>query len=302
VIALDTSTIARALGYFGALVVVGSVVARDLIRRSWTAEGEDAARTAASQRLTYVTFIAALFLPIAAWFALRHQALDLVDEGEVLGLAHYRMVLASTWAAGWKAQAVAALLAVAAWFPRRGRPFFGTRLAPVAALAVVATLPLTGHFHALHIGVIAGTLSGALHLLGAGLWLGTLVLIACIGWSGPTEGKGSRVARLITRFSPLALTGAGLTALSGLVTGYQTVGTFSALFGSAYGRTLLVKLSFLAGVAALGAYNWRVVQPKLNAGTGEALLRRSAFIEIALGAGLLIATAVLVALPAPGLD
>lgn len=301
-IALDFSTIARALGYFGALVVVGGVVARDLIRRSWPAEADEAARTAAFQRLTYVTFIAALFLPIAAWFALRHQAADLVDEGETLGAAQYQLALASHWAAGWKSQAAAALLAVAAWFPIRGRAFFGARLAPLAALAVVATFPLTGHFHALHIGVIAGTLSGALHLLGAGLWLGTLVLIASIGWCGPVEGKGSRVARLITRFSPLALTGAGLAALSGLVTGYQTVGTFAALFGSAYGRTLLVKLSFLVGVAALGAFNWRVVQPKLNAGTGEALLRRSAFIEISLGAGLLIATAILVALPAPGLD
>jgi putative copper export protein len=63
-----------------------------------------------------------------------------------------------------------------------------------------------------------------------------------------------------------------------------------------------VKLCCLGGVAALGAYNWRVVQPKLEAGAGDDLLRRSAWTELALGAVLLIVTAVLVALPAPGME
>lgn len=299
---IDSSGFARAFGYAGALVSVGGVVGRHLVRRSWNAPADAPVREAAFRRLTLLTFAATLLLPIAAWCALRHQALDLVDEGETLGAAQYQLALASAWAAGWKAQLAAAFLAVAAWIPWRHRPYFGRRLAILAALAVVTTLPLTGHFHALRMGSVVGVLVGALHLIGAGTWLGTLAILALVGWMGDGEGRGSRVTRLITRFSPFALTGAALTALSGLLAAWQTVGTFAALTGSAYGRTLLVKLSFLAGAAALGAYNWKVVQPKLQAGSGEALLRRSAFTELALGAALLIATAILVVLPAPGLE
>jgi copper transport protein len=151
-------------------------------------------------------------------------------------------------------------------------------------------------------GVLLGVLTGALHLIGAGLWLGTLAIVASVGWSGDPEGRGSRVARLIASFSPLALTGAALTGLSGVVTGWQTVGSLGALTATPYGRTLLLKLGCLVGVAAIGAYNWRVVQPRLAAGSGEGLLRRSALTELTLGAILLLVTALLVVLPAPGLE
>lgn len=299
---IDLSTFARALGYTGALVLVGGVVARSLIRRCWNAAEDEPARAVALHRLSLLVFGATFFLLVAAWGGLRHQAIDLVDEGETLGAAQYQLALASSWATGWKAQLVAALFALVAWFPARGRPRFGARLAPLAALGVAATFPLMGHFHALKIGTIAGVLLGALHLLGAGLWLGTLTLLVAVGWGGEAAGRGSRVARLILRFSPLALTGASIVALTGLLTGWQTVGSFGALLGTPYGRTLLIKLSFLIGVAGTGAFNWRVVQPKLAAGGGEQLLRRSAYIELAMGIGLLLATAILVALPAPGLE
>lgn len=299
---IDIAAFTRALGYSGALVLVGAVVARSLLRRSWDTPADESVRAAVLHRLALVTFGASFLLFIAAYGALRHQALDLVDDGETLGWTQYQLALASSWAAGWKAQLAAAILAFIAWLPGRGSPLFRARLAPLAALAVVATFPLTGHFHALKVGVIAGVLLGALHLLGAGLWLGTLTLLAGTAWMGPAEGKTSRVARVITRFSPLALSGAALVALTGVLTAWQTVGSFGALTATSYGRTLLIKLSFLIGVAGTGAFNWRVVQPRLAAGTGEGLLRRSAYIEITMGIGLLIATAILVALPAPGLE
>lgn len=299
---IDLATFARALGFTGALVLVGAVVARSLVRRSWSAPEDEGARAQALHRLELLTFGATFFLLIAAWAALRHQALDLVDEGETLGAAQYRLALASSWAAGWKAQVAAAMLAMIAWLPGRRHPVYGARLAPLAALVVAATYPLTGHFNALKVGALTGVLLGATHLLGAGLWLGTLSMLVLVGWSGDAAGRGPRVARLIIRFSPLALTGAAIVALTGLLTGWQTVGSLRALIDSAYGRVLLIKLSFLIGVAGTGAFNWRVVQPKLAAGAGEGLLRRSAYIELAMGIGLIVATAVLVALPAPGLE
>ena len=299
---IDLSTFARALGFTGALVLVGAVVARSLVRRCWNAPEDEAARGQALHRLALLTFGATLFLLIAAWAALRHQALDLVDEGETLGAAQYRLALASSWAAGWMAQVAAAVLAMIAWLPGRRHPVYGARLAPLAALVVAATFPLTGHFHALKVGALTGVLLGATHLLGAGLWLGTLMLLVAVGWGGDASGRASRVARIIVRFSPLALTGAAIVALTGFLTGWQTVGSLGALIDTSYGRVLLIKLSFLIGVAGTGAFNWKIVQPKLAAGAGDGLLRRSAYVELAMGIGLIIATAVLVALPAPGLE
>jgi putative copper export protein len=299
---LDLSAPARALGFAGALVCIGAIPARTLLRRTWNGEADAEALKVAQRRLTWVVCSASLLLPLAVLMALRAQALQLVDEGERLSATQYGLALASGWGAAWRAQAAAAALAVVAWLPRNGQPRLGPRLAPIAALALAATLPLTGHFRVVPSGLLLGVLTGALHLIGGGLWLGTLALIASVGWSGGADGRGSRVARLVTSFSPLALTGAAITGLSGVVAAWQTVASFSALIGSPYGRTLLLKLGCLVGVAALGAYNWRVVQPRLTAGTGEGLLRRSAFTELTLGAILLLITALLVVLPAPGLE
>jgi putative copper export protein len=77
------------------------------------------------------------------------------------------------------------------------------------------------------------------------------------------------------------------------------LGSVGALTTSAYGRTLLVKLALLALVVATGAYNWRRVRPNLVDGCGARRLRRSAWVELAVGAAVLAVTAVLVATPLP---
>lgn len=298
----DPTTFLRAAGYSGALVCIGAVAARQLIHRNWSGDADREVREAALRRLGHLAFGASLLIPVAVLAALRAQASQLVDDGETLGRAHYALALASRWGTGLKTQMAGALFAVVAWIPWRGRPWLGWRLAPLAALVLAATMPLTGHARAMFHGSSVGVLTGACHVIGAGLWLGTLAVLACTAWLGPADGRVRRVTAVIASFSPIALTGAALTALSGMISGWQTVGTFSALTGTEYGRTLLVKLCCLGGVAALGAFNWKVVQPKLEAGAGEDLLRRSAWTELALGALLLIVTAVLVALPAPGME
>lgn len=294
--------LARALSFAGALVVIGAVPARALLRHAWRDAAHDAAREVALPRLARAAFYASLLLPLAAAFPLHGQAAALVDEGETLGWAQYQLVLASSWAWVWKAQVAAALLAVIAWVPWRGRPFFGPGLAPVAALGLAATVPLMGHPRVVPMGATLGILAGALHLLGAGIWLGTLTHLAVVAWAGPAEGRVTRLSALVSAFSPLALAGAACVGVTGLLTAWQTVGTVGALWSSTYGRTLLLKLGTLAAILALGAYHWRVAQPRLARGEGGEVFRRSAYIELALGAVLLLITSLLVALPAPGLD
>lgn len=295
-----TDLAAHAVGYAAGVIMVGAVPAR-LLLRGWNGPADASAREGAIARLTVLTFGAALLLPVAALLALRAQAAQLVDEGEVLAWPHYLAALESGWGNVWRAQAVAAVFAVLAWMPARGRPFFGTRLAPLAALGVAVTFALAGHPRVVPSGIVLGVLTGALHFIGAGLWLGTLALLAATAWSGTEEGRGDRVKRIIVSFSPVALVGASITGLSGTLLAWQTVGAWSALLTTTYGRTLSLKLLLLTGVAALGAYNWRVLQPRLASGTVTYALRRSALIELGLGAALLAVTATLVTLPAPGI-
>ncbi len=61
-----------------------------------------------------------------------------------------------------------------------------------------------------------------------------------------------------------------------------------------------MKLAILGGVAALGAYNWRIATPRLRVSGDVQGIRRSALIELALAAALVAVTAVLVATPLPG--
>lgn len=298
---MDLAAVARALNFAAALICIGAIPARSIFRRSWGRPEDAQAHDAAQTRLTWIVFTAALILPLAAFVALRTQAFQLVDEGETLGGAQFTLALASGWGTGWKAQAAASLLAVIAWIPRRGRPMVGPRLAPIAALALAATLPLSGHARTVPIGEVAGVLALALHLIGGGLWLGNLALLTVAGWGVDPDRSGRRVATLFANFSSVALVGAAIIALSGAVVGWQTVGSLGALTASPYGRMLLFKLATLVGVAALGVWNWKVVQPRLALGTGAPLIHRSAAIELTLGAVLLLLTALLVVLPAPGL-
>ena len=77
------------------------------------------------------------------------------------------------------------------------------------------------------------------------------------------------------------------------------LGSIPALWGSGYGRTLLVKLGLLAVVFGTGAYNWRRVRPSLGNDAGTRRLRGSAAVEIAVGVLVLAVTAVLVATAPP---
>jgi putative copper export protein len=71
---------------------------------------------------------------------------------------------------------------------------------------------------------------------------------------------------------------------------------------SGYGRLLLIKLSLIVLLAAFGAVNWRVLRPALSDGIALQRLRRSATVELVIGAAVLAVTAVLVATSPPGDD
>ena len=295
--------LARWLTYAAALLVVGASVFRfgvlRALARSISVPGELAPRAAR------VALVAAAILGlVAAPLRLVAQARSFLDPGQALTLDLIGTVFGTDWGRAWTVQVLASGLAAAGalfatvapsgWFP-----------AAVGATTVVLSMPLTGHATGAESAGAYGYPLDALHLLGAGSWLGTLgvlTIVALIPLARSTqESRGRLVAELVHAFHPVALTGAGVTVLAGTVLSLRYLrGDFAAIVTSEWGRTLLIKLALLGGVAGLGAWNSRVMRARLGSDESTLQMRKSAVIELVVATLLLGATAALVALPLPG--
>jgi putative copper export protein len=174
--------------------------------------------------------------------------------------------------------------------------------AAVGAFLLAWVPALSGHAAAAERLPALSIVADTLHVLGAGLWMGTLAVLLAAGLPAVLSRPGggpAPLAAMVNAFSPVALAGGGVVAATGLVNALFHLGSPADLFGTTYGRALLLKLGLLAGVAALGAYNWRVVRPGLEKPETAARLRLSATTELALGVVVVFVTAILVALPTP---
>jgi copper transport protein len=250
---------------------------------------------------------AAALLAVASLLRLAAQSAAVNGAGPSLdGTSILSLVTGTTWGIGWSLQLGAALVALAALALAGRRP---TRAwLPVAACAVAAAVGATFSGHAMaeeHHPALAFA-ADALHVLAAGGWAGTLLLLA--GAALPavrraTDRGPARVAAaasLVSAFSPWALACAAVAAATGTTSAWLHLGAPTALWSTAYGRTLLVKLALLVPAAVAGAGNWRRVRPALVAGTdATAELSRSVAVELLAAAAVLAVTAILVALSPP---
>jgi putative copper export protein len=185
----------------------------------------------------------------------------------------------------------------------RRRPRAGWALAALGAVALAFTPGLSGHAAATPGRAALAVLSDAIHVLSAGGWLGSLLVLLAAGIPAARRlGEGRRgegVAALVAAFTPTALLFAGILVATGLFAAWLHLGPVQNLWQSEYGRTLLLKLGVLVLVFGTGAYNFLRVAPVLGGDTGTRRLRRSAGFELAVGAVVLAVTAVLVATSPP---
>ena len=283
------------LTFLSAFALVGAAGARALFARPEVLDVGSGVWPDADALARRMAAAAAVALLVATAFRLLAQAESFLDPGEFLGLGAVRAVLATAWGRGWWWQVASAVLAVLASL---GRP----ALALAGALLVSATLPLTGHAMEAPTGPVVGVALAGAHAFAGGLWLGTLA-VALFAWqrADPPERSGrrhARLARLIEKFSPVALVSATVLVASGTAEALWLVGSLRALWETAYGRRLLLKLGLLVVLLALGAYNWRVARPMLGTRGSSRRLMRAATLELAVAVAILAVTASLVSLPA----
>jgi copper transport protein len=98
-----------------------------------------------------------------------------------------------------------------------------------------------------------GAVADMVHLLGISLWIGglALLLVGVLPRRRPDE-----LAVVVHRYSTLAGVSVAAIVGAGVVLSWQVLGSFGALFGTSYGRLLLIKVALLA-VALLVAQRSR---------------------------------------------
>lgn len=284
------------IGFIGSLLPAGAIGFRYFVMRGALARGErvsadatrrrvysDTARRAALVGLIGVAVAIALMLYQLPGLAARRH----VSVGQLLS-----STVAVQLQGGFLVLALIGF-AIALRGTNAGWP-----LATITFLAALLRNGLLGQWK---------DLANPIHVLSAGLWIGTLFVMLVAGISVvlrndvARDQRGAIVSDMVYSFSPLALTAATVLVVFGVIIAWEHLHVLSNLWSSAYGIALIVKLCFVAAVFALGAWNWRRQKPTLGTEPAALALRRSATSEVVVAALVLAATAVLLSIPAPRL-
>jgi putative copper export protein len=293
--------VVRGLIYLTLLLVVGGQCARVLIARTLASDSTVGAPIRDRARRMASRLLFPLLVLVLARGAL--QVCSLLDPDQIT-VNNARSVLGDTpWGHAWLLQVVAAIVLLAAFRFRATR----ASAAALPGWVVIAVLiwAQTGMGHSATDRwprPLGRVLDGA-HILGAGIWLGTLGVLAIAALPMlRREARLPALARVVRAFSIYARTGVTLVLISGTVAALVYAGSIDLLLAATWGRLLLVKLAGMLGVLALGWYNWRVVTPALDTTDprARARLRVAVRLELLLALAMLAITTMLVVSPLPG--
>jgi len=179
--------------------------------------------------------------------------------------------------------------------------------AALGAAAAVLVMPgLAGHAGQRSPRGLALPLD-ALHLAAGSIWIGGLIGIVVFWLTVGIEGRVAGLARVVPRFSNVALASVLALIGSGIGQSFLQLPTLGSLWQTSYGKALLWKIALLGAAMLLAAVNLARTKPRLQAaglqpqvGPGAALLlRRLVQGEVLLVAGALFAAAVLTSLAPP---
>ncbi len=213
--------------------------------------------------------------------------------GEILA-APQRLLVAvdalATVRAALLTAAVAALIAVLARVVLRPG---GAGL--LLGLAVVALLPQAAVGHTAQTrDHDAAVDSLVFHLVGMSVWVGGLVAVLTLAW------HRSRHLDVITaRYSTVALAGLVAVAVSGAVNAAVRLSGVGDLWGTGYGRLLLVKTGLLLLLGGFGGWHRRRTLPAVRAGDRAGFVRLAVVEVLVMAATVGVATALARTVPPP---
>jgi putative copper resistance protein D len=181
----------------------------------------------------------------------------------------------------FRADTFAIMLAIGLWISARFKSGKATAAMLLLSLLLIASVVSTSHAAArIDYRVLLVSLTAA-HHLGTAAWLGAMpYLMISLG-----RAESVDEARCLTeRYSRMALLGAAALVIAGLGLAWSYVGSWSGVYGTAYGVMVITKICLLLIMVGLGAGNWLLVRRLAN--DPEPLLarlRRVGEAEIGLG-------------------
>lgn len=296
----------RAVLFIGLLATIGVIAFQGVVLALLRTTGVDHAMliAAATTQAARVGIAGALLVLAAAVARLLAQSYAMHGPQQIFNTQFIRLMLTSTvWGWGWLMQSAAACVAVGGFWWATRRPAPGWWVARIGVGILAFTPALSGHAAAAPELTTLAIAADGLHVIGAGGWLGSLLLVILVGVPLAvrlSDGeRGKTAADLFNAFSPAALTFGAIAGVTGVFAGWLHLGSVPALWQSAYGQTLLVKLALLSILALIGANNWLRIKPTLGTDQSVPRMRRSAVAEIAVGGIIVVVTAVLVATSPP---
>ncbi len=193
-----------------------------------------------------------------------------------------------------------------------GSPVWQEVLTALLAGAYLGSLAFAGHGEeGLGLERNLHLVADFLHLIAAGLWLGSLIPLALLlvyllrfreeGWIAVAYDASSR-------FSNLGIAAVATLLVSGTINAWFLIGGMNGLVGTSYGRLLLLKITLFATMVCLAGINREYLLPRLfgdigmnpPSSAGKWLLR-SSLVEIALGMGIILIVGML-GIMAPATD
>ncbi|HSG49686.1 MAG TPA: CopD family protein [Longimicrobiales bacterium] len=202
------------------------------------------------------------------------------------------LLLGSAWGTRWTGAAALAAATLVAFAVPRLRP-----AAFVLPLGLAAYPALSGHAAASGDWTGAAVVADWVHVLAAGTWMGALTIFLLAG-RDPSSNRVLLV-RHLDAFSLLARGSVAALVLTGAFASWLHLPAVDSLWTHPYGRVLALKLLLVAGLLALGAYNWRVRSPRAGTEAGARSLVASARLEAVAGGVVLVVTAWLTGMAPP---
>ncbi len=168
---------------------------------------------------------------------------------------------------------------------------------------------LTSHSAAITQPQILPFVADFIHLIATSIWVGGLTMMAFVvprvaGALGD-EDRSWLWLRTVVNFSTAAAVAVGVLIITGSYLSFLHVGSWTGLIGTAYGRTLLLKLALVGVAMFMGGYNLIVIKPQLDRAVDQPELgpriqkrfRRTVVVEATAGLLVLVAAGALTALP-----
>ena len=289
--------------YVGIVAILGGMVFRLLVLGQCARAGEsrDVIDFAAHRAFTVVALGAGFLLALLPLRVLLQAAAFFPDDmvGNLL-----TVTTGTPWAVGWWLQLGSVLLVAGGLLlaGKGGACPAGWKVIAAGALLLPIVPLLSGHGWADSPRALSAAATW-LHVVAAGGWMGGLACLLVAGLPA-LSGHGAEapagapgIAGMVGAFSRVAQAAVALLLVTGAVKVWIHIGAVSDLWTTPWGRTLLVKDLLVAGVLALGFYNWRVVRPALAQSPDPGRLRRPALVELLIGVAVVGVTTFLVAQP-----